>query len=174
MNQLNRHIVWYLILGSLIIGFFLFILYPDYRSTAQKEEEIQSLRWKIEEQALLFPLHEALNNEIEQLERIEFSAKTDEKSGMECDPYQSVTDIRALIEKHPFEVVSIHSSVDIVQDNLKQVTLNMELQGKFLDFQDLLFELAQLTCVKAIERVGIHSSYPNEDIQLKVQLMQAP
>jgi len=157
----------------MISVFFLFFVYPEYKITAEKEDEIQLLLRKIEKQELLFPLSETLGRELEGLEEIEYIQQSPDHSIRKCDPVRVAAEIRSLIQAHPFENNQIHSNVEILGTDRKKVTLNMELRGEFMDFQDFMFQLAQISCVKSIERVGIHPSYPNEVLTLRVWISAA-
>ena len=157
----------------MISGFFLLFIYPEYKITAEKEDEIQLLLRKIEKQELLFPLSETLGRELERLEEIEFIQQYPGNSIKKCDPVRVVAQIRSLVGEHPFGNTQIHSDVDTFGADRKKLTLNMELHGEFMDFQDFMFQLAQIYCVKSIERVRIHPSYSNEILSLRVWLSAA-
>lgn len=172
MNSFNRHKAAYLVFAGLISGFFLFLLYPEYKIISEKEEEIQSLLQKIEKQELFFPLSETLGRELERLERIEFPEQIPPLSERECDPHQVIGEIRTLIQDHPFETTRIHSNVDTIPGDQEKLTLHVELEGQFRDFQELIFQIAQLFCAKSIEHVGVQPSCPNPIFNLRVWIMQ--
>ncbi|MFW5810250.1 MAG: hypothetical protein ACOCWY_01450 [Thermodesulfobacteriota bacterium] len=141
--------------------------------TAEKEAEIQLLLRKIEKQELLFPLSETLGRELERLEEIEFIQQSSDNSTKECDPFRVVAEIRSLIQEHPFEDTQVHSNVDTLGADRKKLTLNMDLHGEFINFQDFMIELAQMSCVKSIEQVGVHPAYPNEALSLRIWISNA-
>jgi hypothetical protein len=158
----------------MISVFFLFFVYSEYKVTAEKEAEIQLLLWKIEKQELLFPLSETLGRELERLEEIEFIQQSADPSIEECDPFQVVAEIRSLTQEHPFKDTRIHSNVDSLGGDRKKLTLNMELHGEFMNFHNFMFQLAQVSCVKLIEQVGIQPSYPNEVLSVRIWISGAP
>ncbi len=147
-------------------------MYPNYKIISEKEEEIQSLLQKIERQELLSPISETLGQKLERLEGIEFSDKIPHLSGTECDPYQVIAEIRTLIQDHPFETTRIHSNVDTIPGDPEKLTVHVELEGRFRDFQELIFQIAQLFCAKSIEHIGIQASYPDHIFNLRVWILQ--
>ena len=167
----TQSIVYCLICGAGIIAFIFLIIIPSKKTSAELDRDIATVTDRIEEQRILRPVFDSLLKRAKQKEPIEPPAVkeiTPPSGGI-----NEITDLlRNIAREHGLEMKDISTDVTALMKNNKNMTMRIDLAGKFMQFRDFLLDLSAISTLEEIEEIQIHAIEGTREYALKIRMIQ--
>lgn len=164
--------VYYFILCATGILLFVFIgLYPLQSSLSEQDRGLASLRARIEEQKLLFPLYQEMLLLGKDHKKEGNLPPASVKTGLSVDQLADISILfKTLAKECALEMVSVTPDVKSLTNNSKNISVQLVVRGDFLKFRRLLFELEKLPYMEHIEEILVQESAGGKELRLKTWL----
>lgn len=156
--------------GGLVL-FVLLAILPVRKESAALDLQIETLRNRIEEQSLLMPLYENLVKKTqtqppEAIDRIEKASL--ERGGTE----RVVEQLNQMAENNRLTLVTFSPSIETILGQSKYLSVDMVLQGEFINMRPFLLELCRLPYLAQVKSIQIESEKDVRQIRLQAWLLQ--
>ena len=167
----TQSIVYCLICGAGIIAFVFLIIIPSQNTSAELDRDIAKVTDRIEEQRILRPVFDSLLKRAKQEEPTELPAVqevTPANGGI-----NEITDLlRNIARRHGLEMKDISTDVTALMKNNKNMTMRIDLAGKFMQFRDFLLDLSAISTLEQIEEIQIRAIEGTREYALKIRMIQ--
>ena len=167
----TQSIVYCLICGAGIIAFVFLIIIPSQKTSAELDRDIANVTDRIEEQRILRPVFDSLLKRAKQEEPTELPAVqevTPANGGI-----NEITDLlRNIARRHGLEMKDISTDVTALMKNNKNMTMRIDLAGKFMQFRDFLLDLSAISTLEQIEEIQIRAIEGTREYALKIRMIQ--
>ena len=165
----KKTIIYLLICLAGILGFLIFAVYPNQKSLASLDMEIETIEDQIKEQEILFPVYENL------LEKGKFKKPGAFPFPQKAKLGRHETERIALIfgekaRKSNLSLVDVIPDVESLREGSDVLAVNMLMKGSLLDFRDFLIHLGEIPYVENIEEIKIQPAEGGKEFRLKVSL----
>ena len=163
-----------LILVMCVVGvltFFLLIILPSKKTSAQLDREIDKLNVRIEEQRILTPVFHSL------LKR----AKTAPPSGLPSPEKTKLThgDMNSISKlfqdiamRHNLKLEEFKTDVGSMMEDSGYLMIRLRMSGEFYKFREFLVDLGSIPSLEHIEEINIRPVKTARELQIKLWLGQ--
>ena len=167
----TQSIVYCLICGAGIIAFVFLIIIPSQNTSAELDRDIAKVTDRIEEQRILRPVFDSLLKRARQEEPTELPAV------QEVNPanggIDEITDLlRSIALRHGLEMKDISTDVTALMKDNKNMSMRIDLAGKFMQFRDFLLDLSAISTLEQIEEIQIRAIEGTREYGLKIRMTQ--
>ena len=152
-----------------ILLFILFVVYPVQNSITHTDQRIDSVKKRIEEQKIFYPVYKNLLKQLgNKIPKGIFAGNSGEPA-----QYDS-TNITLLIQKiateNNLEVVSIIYDVGSLIDDFGDILIDASVSGAFQDFRNFLTGLYSIYCLSFIEEIEIKEFENSRNLLLGLKI----
>ena len=165
----TQSIIYCLICGVGIIAFIFMIIIPSRNTSAELDRDIQKVNDQIEEQRILRPVFESLLKQAKKKDPTEMpAAPTFKLAGGGVD---EITDLlREIALRNNLEMKDISTDVTALMKNNKNMTMRIDLAGKFMQFRDFLLDLSAISALEKIEAIRIRAIEGTREYDLRIRM----
>lgn len=170
-NPLAQSLVILVICAVGILAFFLLIILPSQKTSADLDQEIEKLTVRIEEQRILTPVFHSL------LKR----AKTEspsmlpspEKTKLTHGDMNSISKVfQDIAIRHNLTLEEVKTDVSSMMEDSGYLMMRLRLSGNFYKFRDFLVDLGSIPSLEHIEEINIRPVKTARELQIKLWLGQ--
>lgn len=164
-----QSILLFLLCAAGVLLFFLLVILPAQKLSAEYEQDILALRTRIEEQKILLPVFKNLfeKSKASAPARLPSPAKQKLTRG---EVGNAPKIVRKVAEGQGLIVKEISLDVNSVADASGRVVVNFSAFGQFLDFRRLLMGLAALPYLESLDDIEVSAVEGGEEIAMKIFL----
>jgi hypothetical protein len=170
--KLPAKINTYLLIGiGGIIVFFVFVIYPYHKSLANADLDIKTIKSRIEEQKILYPVFLDLLKKarVKETKGLPFP----EKARLSRDDAAKISAIfKDIAQENNFKLTEIIPDAESLVEGSEHFKVNLVMQGDFTGFRNFLVSLGEVPYLEHIERFQIRTVRNYKEIRLKVWLAQ--
>lgn len=170
--KLPAKINTYLLIGiGGIIVFFIFVIYPYHRSLAHADLDIKTIKSRIEEQKILYPVFMDLLKKarIKETKGLPFP----EEAKLARDDAGKISSIfQDIAQKSNFKLINIIPDSDSLVEGSQHFKVNLVMLGDFADFRNFLVSLGEVPYLEHIEWFQIRTVKNYKEIRLKIWMAQ--
>lgn len=165
----KKTIIYLLICVAGILGFVVFAIYPNQKSLASLDMEIERIEDQIKEQKILFPVYENLLKKVKFKKPGAFPFPTRARLGRhETERIPLILGEKA--RKSNVSLVDVIPDVGSLREGSEVLALNMLIKGDLLDFRNFLIHLGEIPYVKNIQEIKIQPVEGAKEFRLKVSV----
>ncbi len=170
--KLPAKINTYLLIGAAgLAAFFIFVIYPYHRSLANADLDIQTIKARIEEQKILYPVFMDLLKKARMKESKGLPFPENEK--LSRDDAGKISDIfQDVAKKSNFMLKHIVPDTDSLAEGSEHLKVTLVITGDFPEFRKFLVALGEVPYLEHVERIQIRTVKNYKEISLKVWLAQ--
>lgn len=151
------------------MGFLILAIYPNQKSMASLDTEINTIQRQIKEQKILFPVYENLLKEGKFKKPGKFPFPQRARLGRhETERIYLIFGDKA--RKSNLSLVDVIPDVELLTEGSEFLTVNMLMKGNLLNFRDFLVHLGEIPYVENIEEIRIQPEEGVKKFRLKVSL----
>ena len=170
-NPLAQSLVVFVICVVGILAFFLMILLPSQKTSAELDQEIDKLNVRIEEQRILTPVFHSLLNR----------AKTTPPSALPSPEKTKLThgDMNTLSKvfqdiavRHNLKLEEVKTDVSSMMQDSGYLMMRLRLSGNFYKFREFLVDLGSVPSLEYIEEINIRPVKTARELEIKLWLGQ--
>ena len=152
-----------------ILAFFVLIILPSKTTSADLDQDIESLTVRIEEQRILTPVFHSL------LKR----AKIDDRSGLPSPKKSKLThgDMNAISTvfqdfagRRNLKLEEITTDDSSLTQESGYLLMRLRLSGDFFKIREFLIDLGSIPSLEHIEEINIRSAKTTKELRLKIWL----
>jgi Tfp pilus assembly protein PilO len=168
-NPLAQSLVILVICAVGILAFFLLIILPSKKASADLDQEIETLTVRIEEQRILTPVFHSL------LQR----AKMEGPSGLPSPEKSKLThgDMNAISSvfqdfagRHNLKLEEITTDDSSLVQESGYLLMRLRLSGDFFKIRKFLIDIGAIPSLEHIEEINIKSTKTSKELRLKIWL----
>ncbi len=153
-----------------VLAFFVLIILPSKKSSADLDRDIESLTVRIEEQRILTPVFHSLLKRAK-MEGIKGKLPSPEKSklthaGMNAIP----TVFQDSARRHSLKLEEITTDDSSLTQESGYLLMRLRLSGDFFKIREFLIDLGSIPSLEHIEEINIRSLKTSKEIRLKIWL----
>ena len=160
-----------IICGVGILAFVFMIILPYNRAATELDQDISTLKNRIDEQRILLPVFNNLINLTQQPQTSILPTPKKEKLARE-----DINAILALLQEfaqhNALKVVEVTPDINSISDSSGYLMTRLILQGDFLNFRNFMLDLGTIPSLERIEEVAIRPIEGSREMRLKIWLAQ--
>ncbi len=157
-------------IGGLIL-FFVFVIYPYHRSLANADLDIKTIKSRIEEQKILYPVFMDLLKKarVKESKGLPFP----EKVKLARDDAGKISSIfQDIAQKTNFKLINIIPDSDSLEEGSEHFKVDLVMKGAFADFRNFLVALGEVPYLEHVERIQVRTVKNDKEIRIKVWMAQ--
>jgi hypothetical protein len=160
-----------IICGVGILAFVFMIILPYNRVAQELDQDVRTLKSRIDEQRILLPVFNNLINMTQQTQSPILPTPKKEKLARE-----DINAILALFQEfaqhNALKVVEVTPDINSISDNSGYLMTRLILQGDFLNFRNFMLDLGTIPSFERVEEVAIRPVEASREMRLKIWLAQ--
>jgi hypothetical protein len=170
-NPLSQSLLVLVICVVGVLTFFLLILLPSQKTSAELDKEIDRLNVRIEEQRILTPVFHSL------LKRAKMAPPsglpTPEKAKLTHGDMNTISSVfQDIAMRHNLRLEEVKTDVSTMMEDSGYLMMRLRLSGNFYKFRDFLVELGSIPFLEHIEEINIRPVKTAREFQIKLWLAQ--
>ena len=170
-NPLSQSLLVLVICVVGVLTFFLLILLPSQKTSAELDKEIDRLNIRIEEQRILTPVFHSL------LKRAKMAPPsglpTPEKAKLTHGDMNTISNVfQDIAMRHDLRLEEVKTDVSTMMEDSGYLMMRLRLSGNFYKFRDFLVELGSIPFLEHIEEINIRPVKTAREFQIKLWLAQ--
>lgn len=170
-NPLSQSLLVFLICAVGIAAFFLLIVLPSQKTSAELDQDIDILHARIEEQRILTPVFHSL------LKRAKMAPPSalpsPEKTKLTHSDINTISKVfQDIAIRHNLKLEEVKTDVGSMMEDSGYLMMRLRLSGNFYKFRDFLVELGSIPSLEHIEEINIHPVKTARELQIKLWLGQ--
>jgi len=151
-----------------VLAFFVLIILPSKKNSADLDREIESLTVRIEEQRILTPVfHSLLNRAKAPGPKLPSPGKS---KLTHADMIAIPTVIRDFAGRHSLKLEEIATDDSSLTQESGYLLMRLRLSGDFFKIREFLNDLGSIPSLEHIEEINIRSLKTSKEIRLKIWL----
>ena len=170
-NTVTQSMLLVIICGVGILAFVLLIILPYNRAAREMDQEISTLKNRIDEQRILLPVFNNLINMTQQSQTSILPTPKKEKLARE-----DISAILALFQefarRNALKVEEVTPDINSMSDGSGYLMTRLILQGDFLNFRNFMLDLGTIPSLERIEEVAMRPMQNSREMRLKLWLAQ--
>ena len=170
-NPLTQSLIIFLVCAAGVLVFFLLIILPSQKTSAELDQEIAKLNARIEEQRILTPVFHSLLKRAkkEGPSELPWPKKTKLTHG---DMNAISTVFQDIAGKHNLKLEEITTDVRSMVQGSGYLLMRLRLSGDFFDVRKFLIDLGSIPSLEHVEEINIRSAKTSKELRLKIWLAQ--
>ena len=170
-NPLGQSLLIFVICVVGVLAFFLLIILPAQKTSAELDREIDKLNVRIEEQRILTPVFHSL------LKRAKTAPPSalpfPEKTKLTHGDMNSISKVfQDIAMRHNLILEEIKTDVSSMVEDSGYLMMRLRLSGNFYKFRDFLVDLGSIPSLEHIEEINIRPVKTARVLQIKLWLGQ--
>ena len=170
-NPLSQSLLVLVICVVGVLTFFLLILLPSQKTSAELDKEIDRLNVRIEEQRILTPVFHSL------LKRAKMAPPSGlpapEKAKLTHGDMNTISSVfQDIAMRHNLRLEEVKTDVSTMMEDSGYLMMRLRLSGNFYKFRDFLVELGSIPFLEHIEEINIRPVKTAREFQIKLWLAQ--
>jgi hypothetical protein len=170
-NPLSQSVTVFLICVVGVLAFFLLIILPSQKNSAELDREIDKLNVRIEEQRILTPVFHSL------LKRAKTGSPSvlpsPEKTKLTHGDMNSISKVfKDIAMRHNLILEEVKTDVSSMMEDSGYLMMRLRLSGNFYKFRDFLVDLGSIPSLEHIEEITIRPMKTTREFQIKLWLGQ--
>ena len=157
-------------LGLCLTGVLVFVfwgIFPAYSTLAELDAKAASIKHRIEEQKVLLPFYQTLQNASEQKDSTVLPLP--EKSKLPQGKIGTLpVNLSAVVKMSGMTLVSATPNVAALTGDARFISVNLVLKGNFINFRKFLIHLGGIPYVDHIEEIVIQDKPDAKEYRLKL------
>ena len=167
----QRSLFYFALFGAVILSIILLMIYPDYRTLATLDKNIQQLNTKIETQRLLFPLFQKMLTEIDL--KLPEGVALPKAEKLTLEKTESIVSVfHEFAAKSGLKVVEVSPDVESTLNGSGFLLLNIVMRGDFFKLRDFLLALGDLPYLEKIEQIKLSNVEGGKEVRMKIWLVK--
>ena len=168
-NPLAQSLVILVICAVGILAFFLLIILPSKKTSADLDQEIESLNVRIEEQRILTPVFHSLLNRAKMEGPSELPSP--EKSKLTHGDMNAISKVfQDFAGRHNLKLEEITTDDSSLMQESGYLLMRLRLSGDFFKIRKFLIDLGSIPSLEHIEEINIRSTKTSKELRLKIWL----
>ena len=168
-NPLAQSFVILVICAVGILAFFLLIILPSQKTSADLDQEIEKLTVRIEEQRILTPVFHSL------LQRAKMKGPSElpspEKSKLTHGDMNAISTVfQDFAGRHNLKLEEITTDDSSLIQESGYLFMRLRLSGEFFKIREFLIDLGAIPSLEHIEEINIRSTKTSKELRLKIWL----
>jgi hypothetical protein len=152
-----------------VAAFYFVGIYPNMKAMNQIDESIVSLSQKVESQALLYPVYKKLIKDVQQ--SIPEKLPLPGRHKIARSDLGRINEIFTKMAKnHDVVFESAIPDASSYLDESGNLSLNVNFNGDFFNFQNLLFDICRMPYLESIKQMRIETDKVKKRLLLKLVL----
>ena len=170
-NPLTQSLLIFLVCAVGVLAFFLLIILPSQKTSAELDQDIAKLNARIEEQRILTPLFHTL------LQRAKNEGPPDlpdpKKTKLTQGGYEQISRrFQDIARKYNLKLEEITTDVRSMVQESGYLLMRLRLSGDFFNIRKFLVELGSIPSLEHVEEINIRSAKTSKELRLKIWLAQ--
>jgi len=170
-NPLTQSLIIFVVCAVGILTFFLLIILPSQKTSAELDQEIAKLNARIEEQRILTPVFHSL------LKRAKKEGPSELPSPKQAklthgDMNVISTVFQDIAGKHNLKLEEITTDVRSLVQESGYLLMRLRLSGNFFNIRKFLIDVGSIPSLAHIEEINIRSTKTSKEFRLKIWLAQ--
>jgi hypothetical protein len=163
----TQTVVLFILCAAGLLAFLLFIILPAQRLSAELDRDIESLKARIEEQKVLFPVFKNLFEK----------SKPSPAKGLTAAPRGRLgrgeiagvpKRLQEMAAAHRLSVRDIVPEVNTLTDATNRFMVRLTAMGQFADLRGFLIEVGSLSFFDSMEEIDVRAVEGGEEFGLKI------
>jgi hypothetical protein len=155
--------------AGIIVAFLGLAVYPEQRSLAGLNRQIETIENQIKEQKMLFPLYENLS-EIARFEKPR-ALPFPRQGSLALDEMENLSSLfDAMARKSRLTLVDAIPDIQSLDQGTESLSVNILLKGHFSDLHDFLLGLGGVPALQRVEEIRIKSADKTQDMIVRVSM----
>ena len=163
----TQTVVLFILCAAGLLAFLLFIILPAQRLSAELDRDIESLKARIEEQKVLFPVFKNLFEK----------SKPSPVKGLTIAPRARLgrgeiagvpKRLQEMAAAHRLNVRDIVPEVNTLTDATNRFMVRLTAVGQFADLRGFLIEVGSLSFFDSMEEIDVRAVEGGEEFGLKI------
>ena len=170
-NPLTQSLIIFLVCAVGVLAFFLLIILPSQKTSAELDQEIAQLNARIEEQRILTPVFHSLLKRAKKEGPSELPQpkKTKLTHG---DTIEISKRFQNIAGKHNLKLEEITTDVRSMVQESGYLLMRLRLSGDFFNIRKFLIDLGSIPSLEHVEEINIRSAKTSKELRLKIWLAQ--
>jgi len=168
-NPLAQSLVILVICAVGILAFFLLIILPSKKTSADLDQEIETLTVRIEEQRILTPVFHSLLRRA----KMEGPSKlpSPEKSKLTHADMNAISSVfQDFAGRHNLKLEEITTDDSSLVQESGYLLMRLRLSGDFFKIRKFLIDIGAIPSLEHIEEINIKSTKTSKELRLKIWL----
>jgi hypothetical protein len=154
-----------------ILAFFLLIILPSQKASAELDQDIERLNTRIEEQRILTPVFHSLLNRVKM--EGPSGLPSPEKSKLTHGDMNAISTVfQDIAGRHNLKLEEITTDVNSLMQESGYLSMWLRLSGEFFKFRKFLIDLGSIPSLEHIEEINIVPTKTSKELRLKIWLAQ--
>jgi hypothetical protein len=155
-----------------VAAFYLVGIHPNARALDQVDENIADLNHKVESQALLYPVYQRLIRDVQKT--MPEKLPLPERDKIARSELGRINEIFARMAKaHDVVFENAIPDASSYLDESGSVSLDVNFNGDFFNFQNLVFDICRMPFLDTIEQMRIETDKTKKRLRIKLVLAKA-
>lgn len=152
-----------------ILAFLWLIILPSKKTSADLDQEIESLNVRIEEQRILTPVFHSLLNRAKMEGPSELPSP--EKSKLTHGDMNAISKVfQDFAGRHNLKLEEITTDDSSLMQESGYLLMRLRLSGDFFKIRKFLIDLGSIPSLEHIEEINIRSTKTSKELRLKIWL----
>ena len=170
-NPLTQSLFIFVICVVGVLAFFILIILPSQKTSAQLDREIDKLNVRIEEQRILTPVFHSLLNRAKTAPPSVLPSP--EKTKLPLGDMNSISKLfQDIAMRHNLKLEEVKTDVSSMMEDTGYLMMRLRLTGDFYKFRDFLVDLGSIPSLEHIEEINIRPVKTARELQIKLWLGQ--
>ena len=168
-NPLAQSLVILVICAVGILAFFLLIIFPSQKTSADLDQEIEKLTVRIEEQRILTPVFHSLLKRAKKEGPSELPSP--EKSKLTHGDMNAISTVfQDFAGRHNLKLEEITTDDSSLMQESGYLLMRLRLSGDFFKIRKFLIDIGSIPSLEHIEEINIGSRKTSKELRLKIWL----
>ena len=170
-NPLVQSLMVFLICAVGIAAFFLLIVLPSKKTSAELDQEIDILQTRIEEQRILTPVFHSL---LKRAKTAPPSAlPSPEKTKLTHGDMNTISIVfQDIAVRHNLKLEEFKTDVSSMMQDSGFLMMRLRLRGNFYKFREFLVDLGSVSSLEHIEEINIRPVKMARELEIKLWMGQ--
>jgi len=170
-SPLAQNFIIFVICVVGILAFFLLVILPSQKTSAELDQDIERLNTRIEEQRILTPVFHSLLNRVKM--EGPSGLPSPEKSKLTHGDMNAISTVfQDIAGRHNLKLEEITTDVSSLMQESGYLSMWLRLSGEFFKFRKFLIDLGSIPSLEHIEEINIVPTKTSKELRLKIWLAQ--
>ncbi len=170
-NPLTQSLLIFVVCAVGILAFFVLIILPSKKTSAELDQEIAQLNARIEEQRILTPVFHSLLKRAKKEGPSELPSP--KKAKLTQEDLNAISSVfQDIAAKHNLTLEDMTTDVRSMVQESGYLLMRLRLSGDFFNIRKFLIDMGSIPSLEHIEEIGIKSTKASKELRLKIWLAQ--
>ncbi len=170
-NPLSQSLLIFVVCAVGILAFFLLIILPSQKTSAELDQDIEKLNARIEEQRILAPVFHSLLKRAKKEGPSELPSP--KKAKLTHGDMNAISMVfQDIAGRHNLKLEEITTDVRLLMQESGYLLMRLRLSGDFFNIRKFLIDMGSIPSLEHIEEINIRSTKTSKELRLKIWLAQ--